>query len=1347
SMEMQLFRTFLLGSPKLIAYRTEWAIFGERERLAGTIDFVTRNDRGELVLYDWKRTKQLRHKYANVFNSMTGFLSHLPSCAGFTYRLQLNCYKYLLETYYGCRVAGMYVVGLHPDNWPQPFVDEVPSMPQETHALMAFQRSLAMDACGGSNAQDELDNVSRVNKRCRVWLRLLSDHAQLSSALPMTCLALPNPLDSKLNKRPWERKMRDARMLLRMLSEGDTEALYRFYHARFPQTIANHEWLPIMLPDARQTLRQSLEDWQTEVLRVWILSLLLDADDDKLRDDVCGGCEQELAASHFDLVMHILATSDACISPTANHVDQLIRFHQRVAVHISLLREWPHLVWLLPSPLDTYASASSFNARLSETLMLFELLENGHFKSFALVCYTLYHNELAQEDWLQHYLDAAQEFPRWQDQANTQDTFRQELSQEMQSRLEGVEASPISVKRERLDPQGAAASSSQHAGAPHETKKEEPEEDDDGAPAEPEISVDTATWSVLQKRRLLPGAARLHGVPDTIVRLCVAALAVFRVRIVDVFMREHAFLLWIMQGNKQLRFHAGDCYLLHHSGAWQQYKGVPPDCGLVQEFLMQLEGIFRRMPRTVARSPEDITKTIFEMWNSDNSEDKDFLERCVDACLGADVSRRRGHAGQDEEEENGNASKAWPLDVAKVLVQIKRDLSRELQHEKLFNYMIEWCDTSKEPDGPAVQVTRAELENCYLRVPHCIKGTIPTYIMQRLQKFYQETFWGNLEVFRCNQAAQALCRRGLNVVRLFIGLSSGGVGQSLYSAHLQSMYAHNFAYFDPNIWWNEDEMRKQVEQLNGCCILTGQKTPGTNRRLREDLFKKFMSGEGISGRKPYGFRTRMIRCVGWKRLEANRMFAFSDVTKRDFNDISKDGIFTKDPTLKDFLMSGPAIAAGLQMQHAFEATHREQDCRDIIENYAHWGKDHGLTEDTMREACGLAPRDKREMSSRAAAVISVEAEAEDLTGVDVWEKMHEWLVKHCLDSARFDFSTKMFNRMRIPDAPNMNKVLLDVYIAAIKGTKRAGARAVKKDNPGEVYEERASKIEAHEKMCETVLDMQLQSAEAAPPDCKRRKRSKGQEASSQAGEPSQVASAGNRRKVDVQYYYTLPDTIRTRQQCWSLFHRFLSNVELLCTDALLIEMQCVVRDLVKNEFVQKLQRVSIYCRWLAIGLLHQEYEYFLSKPDGLVHIVDVARCWDVSFEDFCSCVLAGIDSITVVYFRMWLQICPIMSKLMIMPATVKINAHRPARVKAHLRRYHKKHNQFVASGTKQIRILMCLHDSDQLLGRMRQRFVWCCTRVDHAWNALMQSEESTFEERATFFTPMTLQKSYTEKCC
>ena len=37
----------------------------------------------------------------------------------------------------------------------------------------------------------------------------------------------------------------------------------------------------------------------------------------------------------------------------------------------------------------------------------------------------------------------------------------------------------------------------------------------------------------------------------------------------------------------------------------------------------------------------------------------------------------------------------------------------------------------------------------------------------------------------------------------------------------QAMYVHNFAYFDPQIWFNEEEMRKQVEQLNGRFVLTG----------------------------------------------------------------------------------------------------------------------------------------------------------------------------------------------------------------------------------------------------------------------------------------------------------------------------------------------------------------------------------------------------------------------------------------------------------------------------------------------------------------------------------------------
>ncbi len=63
-------------------------------------------------------------------------------------------------------------------------------------------------------------------------------------------------------------------------------------------------------------------------------------------------------------------------------------------------------------------------------------------------------------------------------------------------------------------------------------------------------------------------------------------------------------------------------------------------------------------------------------------------------------------------------------------------------------------------------------------------------------------------------------------------------------------------FFDPNAWYSEDELRKQVEAFAGCFILTGQEAPETTKRMREDLFKKTMSADGIAGRKPYGITTR-----------------------------------------------------------------------------------------------------------------------------------------------------------------------------------------------------------------------------------------------------------------------------------------------------------------------------------------------------------------------------------------------------------------------------------------------------------------------------------------------------------
>ncbi|CAJ1439678.1 unnamed protein product, partial [Effrenium voratum] len=590
-----------------------------------------------------------------------------------------------------------------------------------------------------------------------------------------------------------------------------------------------------------------------------------------------------------------------------------------------------------------------------------------------------------------------------------------------------AKSQPRPADRPRAEGAVAAASNAPPPMSQEGVKKE----DDDGLDLFGNDAAAEQAWRKLRQRRLMPGAAtsdadftglfrqladmntvfQTHGQPepidasdtitemvrhwseyvqsrwaeasDSLIRLCVGALAFGRVRQADIHLREHAQIYWIAEGRRSLRFHNGDCYMRTASGAFQQHKGT------------------------------------------------EFLEACVNAALDAhtEPGRRGFGRGAEEEERPGEPAVAWTLATAKTILAVKKQLTREITEDKLLHYMSEWCDTPKTPCPsvsyedcsimyddelvPARQVLRMQLEDCYLRIPHALRYTVPPHIAERLQKFYMQTFWGNLPVFKCGQAAQALAKRGINVVRLFIGLSSGGVGQSLYSTHLQAIYAHNFAFFDPNIWFHDEEMRKQVEQLNGCCILTGQETPATGRKLREDLYKKFVSGDGIAGRKPYGFKTRMINCVGWKRLEANRMFPFADVGRKDFNailrrslvwrvkarfedpqalaaayeDIFRDGVFPKDSDLADFLRSAPAVAAGLQLQHAFETQYSKQQCIDLIEDYVVWGGDFGLTETTMLEACGLPPRDLRHATSRAAAVINVE-DVEEVKGAVAAASQH-----------------------------------------------------------------------------------------------------------------------------------------------------------------------------------------------------------------------------------------------------------------------------------------------------------------------------------------------------------------------
>lgn len=113
--EWSYFIQFVKDHPELKPYRTEWMIFDEDLKIAGSVDMVYENPDGTLSIYDWKRTKEITkysgwNKYA-----INPLISHLHDTNFWHYALQLNTYKAILERKYGKTVTNLRLVRLHPD--------------------------------------------------------------------------------------------------------------------------------------------------------------------------------------------------------------------------------------------------------------------------------------------------------------------------------------------------------------------------------------------------------------------------------------------------------------------------------------------------------------------------------------------------------------------------------------------------------------------------------------------------------------------------------------------------------------------------------------------------------------------------------------------------------------------------------------------------------------------------------------------------------------------------------------------------------------------------------------------------------------------------------------------------------------------------------------------------------------------------------------------------------------------------------------------------------------------------------------------------------------------------------
>ena len=117
--EWQYFLQFVQAFPSLVPYRTEWMIYDEELKLAGSIDMVyedPNSSSGDLLIYDWKRAKEITKTSGFGKYALTECIEHLPDTNYWHYSLQLNTYKAILESKYGKKVNALYLVRLHPNN-------------------------------------------------------------------------------------------------------------------------------------------------------------------------------------------------------------------------------------------------------------------------------------------------------------------------------------------------------------------------------------------------------------------------------------------------------------------------------------------------------------------------------------------------------------------------------------------------------------------------------------------------------------------------------------------------------------------------------------------------------------------------------------------------------------------------------------------------------------------------------------------------------------------------------------------------------------------------------------------------------------------------------------------------------------------------------------------------------------------------------------------------------------------------------------------------------------------------------------------------------------------------------
>ena len=116
--------------------RSEWAIFDEEFKVAGTLDFIGVHN-GEITIFDWKRSEKLIDPKTGIELRENRFhrngfkpIGHVSDTPYYHYALQVNMYALFLSRHYGIDASRLKLAVFHPSN-SQYFVIELPLMRSE----------------------------------------------------------------------------------------------------------------------------------------------------------------------------------------------------------------------------------------------------------------------------------------------------------------------------------------------------------------------------------------------------------------------------------------------------------------------------------------------------------------------------------------------------------------------------------------------------------------------------------------------------------------------------------------------------------------------------------------------------------------------------------------------------------------------------------------------------------------------------------------------------------------------------------------------------------------------------------------------------------------------------------------------------------------------------------------------------------------------------------------------------------------------------------------------------------------------------------------------------------------